>query len=47
MVDVEAKGGNAVLCTRFVINSAFSGCVEVLAYGTAVVLEPSSGPGSK
>jgi uncharacterized protein YbjQ (UPF0145 family) len=35
----EAAGANAVLNVRFVTSSITAGAAEILAYGTAVVLE--------
>lgn len=36
-----AMGGNAVLAMRYDANDVAEGVTEVLAYGTAVVVEPS------
>ena len=36
-----AMGGNAVLAMRYDANDVADGVTEVLAYGTAVVVEPS------
>jgi uncharacterized protein YbjQ (UPF0145 family) len=35
----RSKGANAVVATRFVTTSIMDGAAELLAYGTAVVLE--------
>jgi uncharacterized protein YbjQ (UPF0145 family) len=34
------RGANAVVCMRFDANEIMAGVTEVLAYGTAVVVEP-------
>jgi uncharacterized protein YbjQ (UPF0145 family) len=36
----QAAGGNAVLAMRYDANEIMDGITEVLAYGTAVVVEP-------
>ena len=36
-------GGNAIIGMRYDANEVSSGVTEVLAYGTAVVVEPSKG----
>jgi len=36
-----ALGANAIICVRYDANEVTSGITEVLAYGTAVVVEPS------
>ena len=33
-------GGNAIVCVRYDANEVATGVTEVLAYGTAVVIEP-------
>lgn len=38
--DAEALGANAILCIRFTTNSMMQGAAELLAYGTAVRIEP-------
>jgi uncharacterized protein YbjQ (UPF0145 family) len=41
MVEHAADGGaNAVVCMRYDANEIMAGVTEVLAYGTAVVVEP-------
>jgi uncharacterized protein YbjQ (UPF0145 family) len=35
-----ARGANAVICMRYDANEIMAGVTEVLAYGTAVVVEP-------
>jgi len=40
-----AMGANAIIGVRYDANEVVSGCTEVLAYGTAVVVEPSHAPG--
>jgi len=35
----EANGANAVVCVRFMTSEIMEGASELLAYGTAVVLE--------
>jgi len=37
--DAESKGANAVVCLRFTTSMVMSSASEILAYGTAVVLE--------
>ena len=39
--EAEARGGNAVLAMRFDANEVSNGYQEIVAYGTAVVLDPS------
>lgn len=36
----EDRGANAVICARYDANEVMAGCTEVLAYGTAVRVEP-------
>lgn len=44
MVEKARKlGANAVLGVRFSSSSVMSGAAEVLAYGTAVIVEPEGG----
>lgn len=38
----ETQGANAILGTRFITAAVMSGAAEMLAYGTAVVLEDES-----
>ena len=38
----EAEGANAILAMRYDANEIMPGITEVLAYGTAVVVEPAS-----
>jgi len=38
-----ARGANAVICMRYDANEIMAGVTEVLAYGTAVVVEPVHG----
>ncbi len=37
--DAESKGGNAIIMTRYSTSAVMSGAAELLAYGTAVVVE--------
>ena len=37
------EGGNAVVAMRYDANEVMAGVTEVLAYGTAVVVEPARG----
>jgi len=37
------EGGNAIVAMRYDANEVMAGVTEVLAYGTAVVVEPSRG----
>ena len=37
--EAEELGGNAVICTRFATSMLMQGAAELLAYGTAVVVE--------
>jgi uncharacterized protein YbjQ (UPF0145 family) len=40
MVDeAEQLGANAIICTRFATSEVMSGAAELMAYGTAVVVE--------
>ena len=39
----EAEGANAIVATRFITAGIMNGASEMLAYGTAVVVEPSDG----
>ena len=41
-----AFGANAIIGTRYDANEVMDGVTEVLAYGTAVVVEPESGAAS-
>ncbi|WGM47775.1 hypothetical protein KOAAANKH_02658 [Brevundimonas sp. NIBR10] len=38
----EAEGANAILAMRYDANEIMPGITEVLAYGTAVVVEPAT-----
>ena len=38
--EAEALGANAIVMTRFSTSQVMSGAAELLAYGTAVVVEP-------
>ena len=40
VAEAEALGGNAIVMTRFSTSQVMSGAAELLAYGTAVVVEP-------
>lgn len=40
VADAEAQGANAVTDLRFSTSAVMSGAAEVLAYGTAVTVEP-------
>ena len=40
VADAEAQGANAVTDVRFSTSAVMSGAAEVLAYGTAVTVEP-------
>ncbi len=37
--EAESKGANAVVCVRFTTASMMQGAAELLAYGTAVIVE--------
>ncbi|MEM7222736.1 MAG: YbjQ family protein [Pseudomonadota bacterium] len=39
LAQAEAKGANAVLCVRFTTSSVTQGASEILAYGSAVVVD--------
>jgi len=39
VADAEAAGGNAVVGVRFTTTSMMQGAAELLAYGTAVIVE--------
>lgn len=39
VADAESKGGNAIIMTRYSTSAVMSGAAELLAYGTAVVVE--------
>jgi uncharacterized protein YbjQ (UPF0145 family) len=39
MAHAEQHGGNAIVCARYDANELMQGVTEVLAYGTAVVVE--------
>ncbi len=39
MALAEQHGGNAIICARYDANEMMQGVTEVLAYGTAVVVE--------
>ncbi|MGC9316273.1 MAG: YbjQ family protein [bacterium] len=38
--EAKALGADAIVCIRFTTNSMLQGAAELLAYGTAVELEP-------
>jgi len=38
--EAKALGADAIVCIRFTTNSMMQGAAELLAYGTAVELEP-------
>ncbi len=40
--EVHERGGNAVVSLRFTTSTVMQGAAEILAYGTAVVVEPAS-----
>lgn len=40
MCDHATQGGNAVVCMRYDANEIMDGITEVMAYGTAVWVEP-------
>jgi uncharacterized protein YbjQ (UPF0145 family) len=40
VAEAEALGANAVVMTRFSTSQVMSGAAELLAYGTAVAVEP-------
>ena len=40
--NAEEMGGNAVVCVRFTTSVMMAGSAELLAYGTAVRVEPKS-----
>lgn len=37
--EAESLGANAIICTRFATSEVMSGAAELMAYGTAVVVE--------
>ena len=37
--EAESKGANAIVCVRFTTASMMQGAAELLAYGTAVIVE--------
>ncbi len=39
-------GANAIICVRYDANEIMQGATEVLAYGTAVIVEPNEGSGA-
>jgi len=39
VLDAESAGANAILCMRFTTASMMQGAAELLAYGTAVIVE--------
>jgi uncharacterized protein YbjQ (UPF0145 family) len=39
LVDAQARGANAVVNVRFATSSVAGGAAELLAYGTAVVVQ--------
>jgi len=39
LVDAQARGANAVVNVRFATSSVAGGAAELLAYGTAVVIQ--------
>ncbi len=39
VAEAEAKGGNAIIMVRFTTSECMQGAAELLAYGTAVVVE--------
>ncbi len=39
VADAESKGANAIIMTRYSTSAVMSGAAELLAYGTAVVVE--------
>lgn len=41
VADAEAQGANAILGVRFTTSMVIAGAAELLAYGTAVIVEPS------
>jgi hypothetical protein len=42
-VGAAALGANAIICVPYNANEVTAGVTEVLAYGTAVVVEPFAG----
>jgi|SRR5258706_6477862 uncharacterized protein YbjQ (UPF0145 family) len=42
MDHASEMGANAVICVRYDANEVMDGVTEVLAYGTAVVVEPAA-----
>jgi uncharacterized protein YbjQ (UPF0145 family) len=42
VAEAEALGANAIVGVRFTTSMVISGAAELLAYGTAVVVDPSS-----
>ena len=41
VAEAEALGANAIVGVRFTTSTVIAGAAELLAYGTAVVVEPS------
>lgn len=39
--EAAARGANAIICARFTTSTVMAGAAEILAYGTAVQLEPN------
>ena len=39
VADAESRGANAIIMTRYSTSAVMSGAAELLAYGTAVVVE--------
>ena len=46
VVEAAELGANAVVGTRFATSMVVTGGAELLAFGTAVVIEPEAGEGS-
>ena len=41
-IDADKLGANAIVCLRFTTSTIMSGMAEFLAYGTAVIVEPTT-----
>ncbi|MDD2564189.1 MAG: YbjQ family protein [Salinivirgaceae bacterium] len=40
--DAKKMGANAIVSVRLTTSTVMQGCAEILAYGTAVIIEPCS-----
>jgi uncharacterized protein YbjQ (UPF0145 family) len=41
--NAEALGANAIVCARLTTSMLMGGAAEIVAYGTAVIVEPAEG----